>query len=678
MLEKKLHACARYLTLKLLRAPKIQRAFVKDSGFSDFSVADELGLAKLEDEKPFERTKALELLKQQIHASGKDHNKRIPACVQDNLNKLTKLLELNALDCGLLFCVCLQERFGFLRDALDIVRPKMRRQVMEQYALMLDTSPQRMKLILSENGVLFSSGFLRWSHTRSECSIELARDSVAESLLSEKMRLDDLLKGIVNPAPTPTLTRKNFKHLGAIIDDLELHLKGVLKAGAAGCNILIYGPPGSGKSELSRVLARRLGKSLMEIPFKDEDNDPVSPSRRIEYLRSAQKFLQGRPSLLVFDECEDVFRGEGLFNHGYAQQRKAWMNRMLESNPVPTIWITNAHRCIDEAFLRRYDIVLEIAHPNVKQRKQILRQLCSKSLKPETLERCAQTKPLSIATITKANAVASRLHPVGSAREASFARIVDSFLKAQDETSQRITPKTSVFEDAFDPKYLNADPPLDELVKSLSAKMQLRCLLHGVPGTGKTAFGRWLSKQLEMPLQIKRASDLLSPFLGMTERYLAKVFSEAEEEGAILMIDEVDSFLQDRRHAQRQWEVSQVNEFLTSMETFDGVVLCSTNQIEMLDPGCMRRFDLKIGLQPLLATQSLQLLDEWCRRLKLPPAPSTMAGRLCQLQNCTPGDFANAVRQHRLHPFADGTSLLEAVERECEFKEGNGARRMGF
>jgi SpoVK/Ycf46/Vps4 family AAA+-type ATPase len=64
----------------------------------------------------------------------------------------------------------------------------------------------------------------------------------------------------------------------------------------------------------------------------------------------------------------------------------------------------------------------------------------------------------------------------------------------------------------------------------------------------------------------KRASDLLNPFLGGTERNIANAFAEAREANAFLVLDEADSLLLDRADAVRSWEISQVNEMLTWME----------------------------------------------------------------------------------------------------------------
>ncbi len=144
-----------------------------------------------------------------------------------------------------------------------------------------------------------------------------------------------------------------------------------------------------------------------------------------------------------------------------------------------------------------------------------------------------------------------------------------------------------------------------------------RLCLHGPPGTGKTAFGRWLAEQLGLPLVVKRASDILDMYVGGTERNIARAFTEAREVGALLLIDEVDSFLQDRRRSQRVWEVTEVNEMLVQIERFPGVLVASTNLIAGLDQAAMRRFDLKIRFDALRTDQAFVLLERHCLDLDL-------------------------------------------------------------
>ena len=88
---------------------------------------------------------------------------------------------------------------------------------------------------------------------------------------------------------------------------------------------------------------------------------------------------------------------------------------------------------------------------------------------------------------------------------------------------------------------------------------------------------------LSTPVIEKRASDLVSKWVGVSEQNIARAFSEARANGALLIFDEADSLLADRRGAERSWEVSQVNEMLTWMESHPLPVICTTNFAENLD-----------------------------------------------------------------------------------------------
>ena len=82
---------------------------------------------------------------------------------------------------------------------------------------------------------------------------------------------------------------------------------------------------------------------------------------------------------------------------------------------------------------------------------------------------------------------------------------------------------------------------------------------------------------------------------GDTEKNIRDGFEEAEREEAILIMDEVDSFLFSRDWAQRSYEVSFTNEFLTRMERYRGILICTTNRLTDLDQASIRRFQYKIG-----------------------------------------------------------------------------------
>jgi len=265
-----------------------------------------------------------------------------------------------------------------------------------------------------------------------------------------------------------------------------------------------------------------------------------------------------------------------------------------------------------------------------------------------------------------------------SRRESAVSLLVSNTLKAQghpDPFRHAIDPIDPA---TYDISNLNSSGDLERIARALASEKSARICLYGPPGTGKTSFGHWLANELALPLHCKKASDLLAPYLGETEKNMARAFEAARQEQAILLIDEVDSFLRDRTLANRSWEISQVNEFLTQMESFPGIFIASTNLKDNLDAASLRRFDLKLLFDFLLPGQSLRLLHSHSQALKLTPPTQEDLYTLQHLQNATPGDFANVARQCRFQNPKTASRFLQLLIQECEIKTTDSSRKIGF
>lgn len=218
---------------------------------------------------------------------------------------------------------------------------------------------------------------------------------------------------------------------------------------------------------------------------------------------------------------------------------------------------------------------------------------------------------------------------------------------------------------------------MTDITEALKSCGSARLCLYGPPGTGKTAYSHYLSTQLDKPLHLKKASDLLSMFVGGTEANMAQAFKTATEEGAILMIDEVDSFISDRNNAVRSWEVTAINEMLTQMEAFEGIFIASTNRMDGLDPAALRRFDLKVKVDYLTYEQRLGLFSDTCQQMGFTTNES-IADDLISLTNLTPGDFAAVSRQSKFRPIKSAQDLFDRLSEECGLKGGAKPFKIGF
>jgi SpoVK/Ycf46/Vps4 family AAA+-type ATPase len=229
----------------------------------------------------------------------------------------------------------------------------------------------------------------------------------------------------------------------------------------------------------------------------------------------------------------------------------------------------------------------------------------------------------------------------------------------------------------YRPELVNTNCDLAPAVEGLRQHGNGRICFYGPPGTGKTAYGRHMANMLDRPLLLKRGSDLLSKWLGGTEKNLAAMFEEARVEGAVLLLDEADSFLQERGKANQSWEVTQVNEMLTQMEAFDGIFIASTNLMDRFDTAALRRFDLKVRFDYLRPEQSWTMFQDAAHRLGLEVDPA-LKSRLSSLGILTPGDFAAVIRQARMNPPRDSHDLLTRLDGECQVKPEHRRRPIGF
>jgi SpoVK/Ycf46/Vps4 family AAA+-type ATPase len=362
---------------------------------------------------------------------------------------------------------------------------------------------------------------------------------------------------------------------------------------------------------------------------------------------------------------------------GDADSLKAWINDLLESNAAPTIWIANRIGHIDPAFIRRFDAVLHLETPPLRNRLALLEKECGGLVAPARLRRIATVDAATPAVLARAAGVMRRT--ACSAQEAgeTLETLLDGTLQAQGYKPLKSLCRHAASAD-YDPALCNASADLAALADGLKRSGRGRVLLYGPPGTGKTAFGHWLAETLSKPLSLKRMSDLQSPYLGVMEQNLARAFDTAERDGAILQIDEVDGYLQDRREAVRAWETAQVNEFLTQLESCSGIFIATTNLLGGLDPAALRRFDYKVEVGYMRSGQVRDMMQRKLEAWGIPlPDEDACRRRLAGMTKLTPGDFAVLERRHALTPFPDAEAVLAALAEEASFKEG-GQRRMGF
>jgi len=666
------------------------RDLVGSMCFSNDHLARALGLGDWidDDERDFDavlvRARLRELHREAERDAERDAGRKVPAILHANVARLAALVGMSATECRILEFATMLHHERILDDAAETLGNLSAAKIVDVLSTLLELPPDEVRAALGAGGVLARSGLLTVDRAISgslRSKLDLLSNRFADSVVGLDADPISLLRDTVAPSAPARLTLDDFPHLEQELAILRPYLaRTVARDGVhQGVNVFVYGAPGTGKSELARALAAELGCELFEVASEDEDGDPVGGERRLRAYRAAQSFFDRRRALLLFDEVEDVFADDGMFGQrSTAQRRKAWINRTLEQNQVPTLWLSNSIDGIDPAFLRRFDVLVEVQVPPRAQRERILQAACGDLVDPPTLARMAQVETLAPAVVDRVASVVRTIRDQFDERGAAraVAWLANRSLEAQGHAGLDAGAASRLPSD-YDPAILNADTELAALLPGLQQARSGRICLYGPPGTGKSAFGRWLSEQLEMPLMLRSASELMSKYVGESEKAIAHAFRQAEREGALLMIDEVDSFLRDREGARASWEVTRVNEMLTRMEAFGGVFIASTNLMDDIDPAALRRFDLKLRFGYLRPEQALLMLERQCAALGLAPPDACDTERLRGLPQLTPGDFAALARRHRFAPFAGCAQLVAALEQECALKRGRQAS-IGF
>jgi len=593
-----------------------------------------------------------------------------------NLDRLATLVGLSVVDIRILEFAVMIHSDGLLGETAEWLGQLSTVKLLHTLSVVLGLPEEQVREALSAQGVLAHSGLVTCLRSGADTlsnKLDLLSSSFADNILSGEMDPVDLLRNNVAPCAVPQLALNDFTHIDSSLSVLLPYLRHALDSGRKGVNIFLYGQPGTGKTQLARVLAAALGCELFQVASEDEDGDAVKGDRRLRAFRAAQSILARRRVMIVFDEAEDVFDdGDNFFGRkSTAQTSKAWINRMLEENSIPTLWLSNNIGCLDPAFVRRFDMVIELPIPPRHQRQRILAEVCGDLLDARAVARVAESDALAPAVVARAVSVVRAINDELGVQLSGQAveLLIDNTLEAQGHQAiLRNDPNR--LPETYDPAFLHADADLAALAEGLARNRQGRLCLYGPSGTGKTAYGRWLSEQLGVPLHVRRGSDLMSMWVGESEKKIARAFRQAEQDNALLLIDEVDGFLQDRRDAQRSWEVTLVNEMLTQMESFSGVFIASTNLMDGLEPAALRRFDLKVRFDFLKSDQAWKLLCRHCAALGIGNPQRGLRRNLDRLVNLTPGDFAAVARQHRFRPIKTATTLITALHAECALKEG--------
>jgi transitional endoplasmic reticulum ATPase len=267
----------------------------------------------------------------------------------------------------------------------------------------------------------------------------------------------------------------------------------------------------------------------------------------------------------------------------------------------------------------------------------------------------------------------------GSDMELALTLVEQTLDRSATLLGQKRTPARNILHTGYDLRFTNASIDVEKIIAGLKSKPRGTFCFYGPAGTGKSEYARHITDAIGKPLLVRRASDILSMWVGVAEKNIAQMFAEARQQEAVLVLDEADSFLADRRDAQRSWEVTQVNELLTQMEAFEGIFVCTTNLMEKLDQASLRRFAFKVKFDFLNPDQRWKMfLNELVRLGGNSEFDTNWESQVRGLDKLTPGDFSVAARQFDVMDIqVTPGELFRLLQEECNVK-GSPTGKIGF
>jgi len=593
--------------------------------------------------------------------------------LEHNLNLLQANLGLNSAERDILRFVAIMYNYEVISNACSLLGDLNNIQATKAISKILNLRFGDVQKAFRKDGIFAKTSIIKLENNvhNLKFKIDVINNNFMCDLFVKCESMDEIFESSIKPCSKTNLTTKNYPHIKEDVKILLSFLKSAVSKKQKGVNVLLYGSAGTGKTELSKVIASELNLKLYEVAYDDGDGY-ANEHQRIRSYCLAQNVLSAGSNLLMYDEAEDIFNTN---NDEKRQYGKAFINRSLETNELPTIWITNNIFDMDEAVVRRFNLAIEIGIPTEDVRAKIIKKYSENLIDNKLIKKLAKNDFIAPALISNASVVVSNLNTKD--KNKAFERVINNTLKAQGYEEIRDYNPRDDLPSSYDPNFVNSDCDLNELMQGIKISKNARICLYGVPGTGKSAYAKFIAKSLKKPIIIKKGSDLLSMFVGWTEKNIALAFKEAKEKHAVLVFDEVDSFLQDRGMATRSWEVTQVNEMLVQMESFDGIFIATTNLIDNLDKACLRRFDLKLEFGYLLPEQAQNLFKKECTLLKV-KFDENAAKKVSNLGLLTPGDFASVRRQAKFRPIKNGDDFCYRLELEVALKNEAKSVKIGF
>lgn len=428
---------------------------------------------------------------------------------------------------------------------------------------------------------------------------------------------------------------------------------------------VLTGPDGCGKTLLAEHLAMADGRPLLVFDVKRlrgvVGHEGAWPANMDPVIRTLREVLR-----------EARLRGAFLYVRGIS----AWPEsldaafRDLVGAYAPRCALGSAAPFLGRTLLPAdmSPVTLGVVRPQAPERKQMWTRFLGNSADDGVLSICTHRYLLTgdqIATAAEQIRTTAQLRGVEAVTVGLMDEVVRRFIAHTLDSVARhvvhtegwndlvVTNETRLLLRVMAANHRHRQRVFDEwgFARRFGRGLGMSALFSGPPGTGKTMAAGVLARELGLPLFQVELSQLVSKWVGETEKNLDVVFSQAEAAGAVLLFDEADSLFARRTEvasANDRYANLEVNHLLQRMEAFQGIVMLTTNNAGAIDQAFHRRFTYRLDF-PL--PDARQREDIW---RKLVPQEAPVRG---------PIDFAKLAAEFEL----SGGHIKNAILRAAFF-----------
>lgn len=357
------------------------------------------------------------------------------------------------------------------------------------------------------------------------------------------------------------------------------------------------------------------------------DYEKVSPQQAIAtlsaHLRDAA-FGFALPLLRNFDDFwQRVIAEPG--SHGMVHAFTAALDQL-----VGPLLISTSAATMNLVMPSRAHARLRWPIPDADTRRHIWRDALGPTVADTDIVHLAQRYQLGPGGIAAA-ARSAALHGSAPGHALTFAQLVGGVQSTITEQLSGLATRVEVTQDWSN---LVVSPETNDDIHGLLARVKfshavldrwnfrrklargtgVAALFSGPPGTGKTMVAGLIARELELDLYQVDLSNIVSKWVGETEKQLSKLFDAAEAGHALLLFDEADSLFAKRsaevKSATDRYANLEVNYLLQRVESFGGVVILTTNLDTSIDPALRRRLAAHIVFGPPEAEERALLWRE--------------------------------------------------------------------